>query len=171
MIVCLQVTFWLFFVLAIYSYFIYPFVLMLLPDRAVQEFEKTRPIPSMSIIVTVHNEERRIRDKLENLIDLPPYRGDVEIIVASDASSDNTDAIVSEYRDQGIGLVRNPEHDGKEAAQALAIDAANGEILVFSDVATMMRGDVLERISAHFSDPSVGAISSTDQFIDHGALL
>lgn len=166
--VVLQVCFWFLSLFGIYSYLIYPLLLRLLPSREPNICDADGSVPSMTIIVTARNEETSIRTKLDNLFNLQAYAGDLEILVVSDASSDKTDSIVAEYSDRGVVLVRNASHDGKEAAQALAIDAAKGEILVFSDVATSMRGNVLTRIATHFDDPSIGALSSTDRFVDRG---
>jgi glycosyltransferase involved in cell wall biosynthesis len=159
--------FWLLAILSVYSYFLYPIILRLLPARADStQIGDAGQWPSLSVIVTARNEANRIRDKVENLLELPPYPGALEIIVASDASTDGTDEIVRDFADRGVRLLRNPNHEGKEAAQAMAIRDAKGEILVFTDVATLMRGDVLERVAHQFADPRVGAISSTDQFVD-----
>jgi glycosyltransferase involved in cell wall biosynthesis len=162
----LQIGFWLLVLLGTYSLLVYPLVLLLSPARA-SDPARLRGWPSMSIIITVRNEEKRIRDKLRNVLSLEDYPGDVEVIVASDASDDATDDICREFAEQGVVLVRNPKHDGKEAAQELAIKSAIGEILVFSDVATSMKDDVLKRIALHFSDAAVGAISSKDRFLDN----
>lgn len=159
--------FWLLGLLAVYSYFGYPLLLLMLPSRrsAPRASHRFAEKPSVTLIITAHNEAARIRAKIENVLMLPAYPGELEFIVASDASTDGTDDIVREFQDRGVRLLSNPHHDGKEAAQALAIEAARGDILVFSDVATRMEGDVFSRIAAHFADPAVGALSSTDQFI------
>jgi len=165
--ILLAYLFWVLTIAGLYSYFLYPIVLSLIPSRRASTFAVSgRSTPSLSVIITAHNEQARIRAKLENILSLSPYPGELQIIVASDASSDDTDEIAKEYEARGVQLVRNPNHEGKEAAQALAIQAARGEILVFSDVSTSMEGDVLERVADHFRDPRVGAISSTDRFLD-----
>ena len=163
----LQVCFWLLLLMACYSYFIYPLVLWLLPaGRETSALLADAKWPPISIIVTAHNEQAGIGAKIDNLLALPPYAGSLEIIVASDASVDRTDDIVAEYTDRGVKLVRNDRHEGKEAAQALAIHEAQGDLLVFTDVSTSMQGNVLQKIEQHFRDPGVGALSSVDQFVD-----
>ena len=59
-------------------------------------------------------------------------RNQLDIIVASDCSTDETDAIVQSYESTGVRLIRSPQRNGKEAAQKLAVQAASGEILIFS---------------------------------------
>ena len=122
--------------------------------------------PSVSFVITAYNEEARIKEKIENSLhqQYPPER--LEIVVASDCSSDRTDDIVRSYAALGVRLVRAQERRGKEAAQQLAVSQTNGEILVFSDVATTLPPQGIANIVKSFSDPTVGCVSSVDQFVD-----
>ena len=119
----------------------------------------------MSFIITAHNEAARIEDKLQNTL-AQDYPADaLEIIVASDCSTDGTDAIVAAYSPR-VRLVRATERRGKEAAQQLALQSASGEILIFSDVATALDRDGVATMVANFADPTVGCVSSIDRFVD-----
>lgn len=162
--------FWLFGIAAIYSYFIYPLVLRVLVAKAgvknhAAATGDVTAVPSVSLIVTAYNEEARIRAKIENSLQLAFADAAFEIIIASDCSEDATDAIVREYAPRNVRLVRAPERLGKEHAQQCAIKEAIGEILVFSDVATEIPADAIQKLVAYFSDPGVGAVSSEDRFI------
>lgn len=150
---------------ALFSYFLYPVVISLLPARKTSTGTRYQSgtSPKVSLIVTAHNEAGRIRDKLENCLKLE--YDELEIIIASDASSDETDSIVREYEARGVKLARAEERKGKEYAQFQAIKAAAGDILVFSDVATSIPQDAIGRMVAYFDDPAVGAVSSEDRFI------
>ncbi|MFV9645052.1 MAG: glycosyltransferase family 2 protein [Desulfobacterales bacterium] len=123
-------------------------------------------LPSVSFIITAYNEEKRIKQKIENSLTQDYPKEKLEIIIASDCSSDKTDEIVRSFEDKGIKLVRAPERKGKENAQKHAVDAASGEILVFSDVATILRPNAITNIVKNFSDPTIGCVSSEDKFID-----
>ena len=128
--------------------------------------------PPVSFIITAYNEEARIAKKIENSLELSYHPADqLEIIVASDCSNDTTDQIVQSYAERGVKLVRSPERKGKEHAQMHAVRAAAGTILVFSDVATILKADAIERIVKNFDDPSVGCVSSEDRFIDRNGLV
>ncbi len=157
--------FWLLVLGGAYSYFIYPLALAvlreLIPVR-VAPIGSARPV-SMTLVITAYNEERRIRDKLENALSLD-YPG-LEIIIASDCSSDRTDEIVREYTDRRVRLVRAPERLGKENAQGCAIREATGDVIVFSDVATRIETDALRKLAAYFEEATIGAVSSEDRFI------
>jgi len=156
-------------ILCVYSYFIYPLLLKLLPVRKASDDldPENFDLPKLSLIITVHNEAARIGEKLENtcLLDYPEDR--LEVIVASDFSTDETETIVESYADKGVRLVRADERKGKEYAQLCAIRTATGEILVFSDVATRIPVGALKLLAARFVDPQVGALSSEDQFISN----
>ena len=150
-----------------YSYFLYPLILKFAPARKAREAVASGAMtyPALSLIITVHNEEERIHEKLENtlLIDYP--KNLLEIIVASDCSTDSTDSIVESFGDRGVRLVRAEDRKGKEYAQLCAIRKASGDILVFSDVSTHIPADALRILALQFDDPRIGALSSEDRFI------
>ncbi len=165
--------FWLALTGCIYSYALYPLILQFFMEKpkasdldgALQNW------PGISHIITVHNEAGRIRQKLENALAMA-YPGDMEILVASDGSTDATNTIVAEYADKGVRLIDVKDHKGKENAQLQGIRRAQGEILVFSDVATRMEEQAFCQVVRYFSDPQVGAASSEDRFISQdGAIV
>jgi glycosyltransferase involved in cell wall biosynthesis len=152
----------------VYTYFGYPAVLCL-----ISLFRKHKDVqgdkvfhPRVTLIITAHNEDKRIDRKIQNTLEIDYPRDKLKVLVASDASTDATDEIVNRYVTKGIGLVRAPQRMGKEFAQKCAIEKATGEIIVFSDVATMIRQDGISKIVSNFADPTVGCVSSEDRFID-----
>lgn len=175
----LEFIFWFSVLIIFYAYFGYPLCLVTIiayrkvkgwftksAASASSPIPSTVSLPSVTLIITAYNEERRIEDKIENSLALDYPRDRLEIIVASDCSSDSTDAIVKTYDAHGVKLVRSPERGGKENAQKHAVDVAAGEILVFSDVATILEPDGLANIVRNFINPDVGCVSSVDRFID-----
>ena len=165
----MEILFYIAAFLSIYSYFLYPLLLKLIPMRQVNSCtaEEAVNLPSLSLIITVHNEAGRIREKLENSLPVDYPADLLEIIVASDFSTDETDAIVESYAEKGVRLVRADQRKGKEYAQLCAINASKGEILVFSDVATQIPADALRLLATRFANPEVGALSSEDRFISN----
>lgn len=162
----LEFLFWFFALGSVFSYFIYPLILKLLAQtrQAVVAQEPPKPL-FLSLIVTAYNEEARIREKIENTLSVKFDAARLELIVASDCSDDATDDIVREYAHRGVRLVRAAERLGKENAQKAAIDEARGDVIVFSDVATRIPEDALEKLEVYFQDPAIGAVSSEDRFI------
>ncbi len=161
-----------------YAYFGYPLLLLLFASwRPIELKIREKPTdntPLLSIIITVRNEERVIRQKLEQTLPLS-YAGEsiasgllsgqkkVQLIVASDASSDATDSIVSEFFPAGVELVRLEERGGKEKAQKAAIQKARGVIIVFTDAKIRLNQDALDCFRRYFTNPEVGAVSSIDR--------
>jgi len=158
----------LFFLMAlglVYSYAIYPLILKRTSQRHQLRIDTNAELPALTLIVTAHNEEKRLREKIENSLTLDYPKDRLEIIVASDCSSDATDSIAQEYIAQGVKLVRADQHLGKEYAQLCAIRESVHDILVFSDVATQIPTEALRVLAGYFSDEKIGAVSSEDRFI------
>lgn len=141
-------------------------MLILLSKIRNRPVTKGNIVPNVSFIITAYNEEKRIQEKIEDTLKQDYPKDRIEIIIASDCSDDHTDEIVKSYESQGVRLVRATERLGKEATQKLAIDTAKGEILVFSDVATMLSSNGVKNIVRNFNDPTVGCVSSVDRFVD-----
>jgi glycosyltransferase involved in cell wall biosynthesis len=161
----MAVVFWGSVALVVYAYLGYPVALAAISLFRNRPVRKQKIAPRVSFIITAHNEEGRIRAKIDNTL-AQDYPADaLEVIVASDCSSDRTDQIVSAYAPR-VRLARAPERRGKEAAQQVALASASGEVVIFSDVATALAPDGVSRMVANFADPTVGCVSSVDRFID-----
>jgi hypothetical protein len=161
----LEILFWTGGFIAVYSYLLYPILLRALQRAPSPASVSSAPLPRLTVIITARNEQKRIAEKLENTLalDYPPEL--LEVLVASDASTDATDDMVRGFAGRGVQLVRAPENKGKEHAQWLAIQAAQGSILVFTDTATRLRANSLRLLEEDFRDPEVGAVSSEDELI------
>lgn len=162
----LEVWLWLSLTLTVYAYAGYPMILAVLALIGTKPIRKAEITPSVTFVITAYNEENRIDDKLRNTLEIDYPKECFEVLVASDCSTDKTDEIVASYQEQGIKLIRASERKGKEAAQKLAVQAAIGEILVFSDVATILPESAVRNIVKNFYDETVGCVSSVDRFID-----
>lgn len=159
------IIFWLSVGVVLYAYAGYPLLLLALSGVRSRTVRKGPAQPPVSFIITAHNEQLRIREKLENTLQLAYPRDKLQIIVASDCSTDGTDAIVRSFALHGIQLVRLPQRKGKESAQKHALGDALGEIVVFSDVATSLDPLAVHRLVENFADSSVGCVSSVDRVI------
>jgi len=90
------VVFWTALGVVIYVYVVFPVVLFVLAKRVPRPVRKAPITPSVTMIIAAYNEEAVIAQKLENTLplDYPPAL--LEILVASDGSTDRTNAIVSQ---------------------------------------------------------------------------
>jgi cellulose synthase/poly-beta-1,6-N-acetylglucosamine synthase-like glycosyltransferase len=119
---------------------------------------RQQPItPSVSIIVAAYNEEAVIKEKLKNLFALEYPSDRLEIIVASDGSSDRTVTIVREHVSEHVLLLALPRR-GKIHALKDAVAQAQGDILVFSDANTLMDRHAVSMLVRNFADPDVGGV-------------
>lgn len=158
-------SFWFSVFLVVFTYFGYPLTLVLLTKLDFKRVQKKRNTPLLTLVITACNEEKRIREKLENTRNIDYSAEKLQVIVASDGSNDATNAIVLEYEDLGVELLALPERQGKENAQKEAVSHAKGEIIVFSDVATRIEPHGLKEMVANFADPTVGCVSSVDRVL------
>jgi len=162
----LPLFFWLFLLGIFYAYFGYPISLILIKKvRQRETLREEHHEKSVTLIITAFNEEKRIREKLENSLALEYPKDKLQILVASDGSTDATNDIVRSYADKGVELLKVVKRGGKENAQKEAMEHARGEIIVFSDVATILEPQGLREIVSNFADPSVGCVSSEDRLI------
>ena len=161
----LEFILWLSITLAIFAYFGYPGTLKLLTTVHKKQLVREQITPHVSLIITAYNEEVRIKEKLENTMKLDYPRDKLQVIVASDGSTDRTPEIVMGYFDRCVELLEVPERKGKENAQAQAVKVAKGEILIFSDTATLLDPNGLKEIVSNFADPYIGCVSSEDRMI------
>jgi cellulose synthase/poly-beta-1,6-N-acetylglucosamine synthase-like glycosyltransferase len=126
---------------------------------------RTRPVrkrdyePTVTLVVAAHNEEGVIERRLENLLALDYPRDNLEIVVASDASSDRTDELVEAIaaRDSRVRLLRC-QRGGKVAAQNGAVRATQGEILAFTDANAQWKPDALRQLVRNFADEDVAYV-------------
>lgn len=114
--------------------------------------------PTVTLIVAAYNEERCIAQKLENALALDYPRERLEIIVASDGSTDRTHEVVESFSDRGVTLRAFPRI-GKTGIQNQAAKVATGEILVFSDANGFYRPDAIRKLVRNFADAAVACVS------------
>jgi cellulose synthase/poly-beta-1,6-N-acetylglucosamine synthase-like glycosyltransferase len=116
--------------------------------------------PSVSVVVAAHNESDVIERRVRNLLDLDYPRERIEVVVASDASTDGTDEVVERLaaEDARVKLVRC-ERGGKVAAQNRGVGESTGEIVAFSDANALWQRDALRKLVRSFADPAVGYVT------------
>jgi cellulose synthase/poly-beta-1,6-N-acetylglucosamine synthase-like glycosyltransferase len=161
-----EIVFWLSAAALFYTYVGYPLLLVVLSRLRARPVRRADFNPKVTIIITAYNEERDLAQKLENTLLLDYPQDSLEIIVASDCSSDRTDEIVRGFAGRGVRLHRQPERLGKTAAQNAAVEQASGEIILFSDATTHYQRDVLRALLPNFADPSVGCVSGQVVYTD-----
>ena len=145
--------------LAGYCAVVYP-ALLALAARSRRRPWVQQPIqPRVTVIIPARNEAAVIARKLDNLL-AADYPADLfEVLVASDCSTDDTDAIVGSYAPR-VRLIRAATRSGKQVCLNLAAAQACGEVLLFTDAASFLAPNAISLLVRHFADPSIGAVSS-----------
>jgi cellulose synthase/poly-beta-1,6-N-acetylglucosamine synthase-like glycosyltransferase len=164
-----KVLFWAAAAALAYAYVGYAALVWLVSRLRPREVRRGRVEPTVSVVITAYNEERDLASKLENTLALDYPSEKLEIIVASDCSSDGTDEIARRYAARGVRLHRQPERLGKTAAQNAAVELARGDVLLFSDATTLYQRDVLRAMAPNFADPSVGCVAGKLIYVDPAA--
>ena len=114
-------------------------------------------LPSITVLLTVHNEAAVIRTRIENILqcEYPPER--LSVVVASDGSTDDTNTIIRSFCDRGVRLHESPGL-GKTATQNTAINTISSELIVFTDADVTFEPVFLNIIARKFQVPTVGAV-------------
>ena len=127
---------------------------------------RTRPVrrdegaePSVVVVVAAHNEETVIERRLDNLLALDYPADRLEIVVASDASTDATNGLVDAVaaREPRVRLI-DCERGGKVAAQDRAVRETESDVVAFSDANATWAPDALRRLVANLADPAVAYV-------------
>jgi cellulose synthase/poly-beta-1,6-N-acetylglucosamine synthase-like glycosyltransferase len=163
----LEIAFWLSAGLIVYTHVGYPLVLWAL-SKLKRTYVQIQPTAdsrqsTVSVIVAAHNEEAVIERRVQNLLQLDYPRDKLEVIVASDGSSDAT---AERAREAGADLVLDLPRGGKIRAQDAGVDSASGEIVAFSDANAVWEPDALAGLVAPFADPKVGYVCGQVRFVD-----
>ncbi len=154
-----QLLFWSAAVMLAYTYLGYPLLISVSARLGGRPHRKAVLNPGVSILVVVHNEASRIRQRIENLLALDYDTSRLEIVIASDASNDATVELTAGYREEGVRVVTFDQHRGKPAVLNDLVPHLKGEIVVLMDVRQRVESDALHKLVDNFADPDVGAVS------------
>ncbi|HCC23191.1 TPA: hypothetical protein DF272_03365 [Candidatus Falkowbacteria bacterium] len=156
--------FWFSLAAIVAGYILYPLFLwaLLLTVRPKKTFQNH--FPSLSIIVACHNEEQNIDDRITNIFASNYPMEKIEILIASDGSTDNTAAAVKKWQNWNVKVL-DLTRRGRASTHNEAAKHATGEILVFTDAATVYDQNCLRYLAEPYADESVGAVSGV--LIDH----
>jgi cellulose synthase/poly-beta-1,6-N-acetylglucosamine synthase-like glycosyltransferase len=151
--------------LLLYTYVVFSLLLLLRATFFKKPYESREIFPSVSMIIAAYNEAQSIESKIQNSLALDYPKDKFELIIASDGSEDETNAIVSRYPEAKLlALPRG----GKHLALNAAVAEAKGEILVFSDANSIYAPDAIKELVRHFADEQVGGAAGDQRYIKEG---
>ncbi len=160
------IVFWVCVALIVYTYAGYPVVLWILASFTRHSLPPPSDHLRVTVLITAHNETFSIEEKLLNTLSLDYPSDRLQIIVVSDGSTDATETIVKRFSSKGVELIEIPIQAGKTHAQNIGVQAANGDVVVFSDATTAYNSDALRVIVGNYSNPLVGAVSGRYLYIN-----
>ena len=173
MIIAAEIVLWVSIGLILFSYGIYPILIMAL-SRLFGRQVSTKPfsqgeLPTVSLLVSALNEQDVIAARIENNL-AQTYPADrLQIVVASDGSTDRTAEIVQAYEARFPGRVRlidSKERRGKATVLSETLPFVSGDIVVLSDANTMFEREAISRLVRWFRDDSIGVVCGKLVLID-----
>lgn len=119
--------------------------------------------PTVSILIPARNEESVLGRLLHRITELTYPKDKMEVIVIDDASTDNTGRIAEEFSEtydyfKVVHRNLSSGEKGKSITLNEGLKHANGEIVICFDADYYPQADILEKLTAFFVDPEVGAV-------------
>jgi len=146
----------------LHSYVTYPLFWLVFrrskPARS-EENERETSLKKVSVIVAAHNEESHIERRVQNLLDCDYPHDLMEIIIASDGSTDLTASLVRGLSaTTSLRLLDYPVRRGKVSVLNDACQEATGDVLVFSDANVDFHPQAIRELMRALGAPGIGCV-------------
>jgi cellulose synthase/poly-beta-1,6-N-acetylglucosamine synthase-like glycosyltransferase len=147
--------------LVFYTYGLYALLVWIasrgMPLRPPAE-KNDEDLPTIAVLIAAHNEESVIEERIRNVLALDYPREKLELIIASDGSSDRTTKIANRYVSQGVRVMDYPRRRGKMTVLNTTVAELSAEIIVLSDANTFFDRQAARKLVRWFADSSIGAV-------------
>ncbi len=155
------VVFWVLVFIVIYTYFLYLLILVLLKQVLKKPINKKEYSPTVSILISAHNEEDNIENKINNLLAINYPKDKVEILLGSDGSTDKTNEILEKVSKSNSNIKSFiwSEQRGKASIINELVKNVKGEILIFNDTRQTIEKNAIKELVNNFNDEKVGCVS------------
>lgn len=152
--------FWIGIFLIAYSYVIYPALLWIisktLKKEVVTEY-KEENLPTLTLFISAYNEEKYVKEKVENSQQLIYPKDKLKQVWLTDGSTDQTNELLANY--PHIKIYHNAERKGKTNAINRGMQFVDTELVVFSDANTLLNPEALLNIARKFENKKVGCVA------------
>jgi cellulose synthase/poly-beta-1,6-N-acetylglucosamine synthase-like glycosyltransferase len=156
----IELLFWLSAATIVYVYVGYPILLTALRGLRNRPVRKQPIEPRVTVLVAAYNEASVIERKIRNTLALDYPQDRLELVIASDGSTDGTETIAAGLADgEKVRLIAFPHNRGKLATLNDTVPLVKGEIVAFSDASSMLASDALRNLVSSFAVSEVGAVS------------
>ncbi len=181
MVTVLSIVLWTSLAGVLYSYVGYPllvFIISRIVRRGVSNAERRvcgsgelaeTELPTVTVLIAAFNAGEHIRERIQNLLacDYPPER--LQILIASDGSTDDTERLVRELNRANVSVIPFQQRRGKAGTLVAAVEYVTSQVIVFTDASTQFETMAIRRLAEHFVDPAIGIVSGKVAILDeHG---
>jgi cellulose synthase/poly-beta-1,6-N-acetylglucosamine synthase-like glycosyltransferase len=155
--------FWTSVLLLAHSYMFYPAFMYVLSRRKKVNsliFTERDNLPSVSVIISVYNEENSIEQRIHNIF-LSTYPGDkMDVWIGSDGSTDNTPHLLATLQKQypRLHCIIFDKRRGKGNVLNDIIPHPTGKILLFSDAKVLFAPQTIYQLVKHFHNSDIGIV-------------
>jgi len=159
--------FWICIFLIFHSYIFFPIILKAITGSKHANknvYNKgSDELPRVNILMAVYNEEAVIREKLDSVLASDYPLGKIKLLIGSDASTDNTDSIIGEYRNNHPGTVELTIFEGRTGKPEIInrlSKVANDEVFIITDANVMFDKSAIYELVKHFKNNKIGLVDS-----------
>lgn len=119
--------------------------------------------PRITFIIPTYNEEKVIKNKIENTLSLDYPKEQLDIVIIDDASTDETVRIVQTFDKKLVSIFTKPTRSGKANSVNIGVSKTTSDYVVVSDADVSINRESLRMMMRHFIDPKVGAVSGLNE--------
>ncbi len=161
-----QIVFWVAVLAMFHSYVVFPVLVRIIsstkkPNEVVfRQFDEN--LPHVSVIMSVYNEERIIRQKIESVFNTSYPKDRLQVLVGSDASIDNTHHLLQELSAKFPNLKLHffVERSGKPNVINQLVEKATTELIILTDASGIFEKDTIFQMVKHYKNPEISLVGA-----------
>lgn len=155
--------------LMVYSYVLYPLLMLRLSRNKHLDKPKLDNPPMVSVITAVYNEENVLNEKIQTLRDLDYPKHKLHIYFGSDNSTDRSNQMLSQFAEEqdNVTFIPFKKRQGKIGIiNKLGIMALeehgqkSDHILFYNDANVMLTPEIMRTMMRHFNDASIALVDA-----------
>ncbi|MCC6509020.1 MAG: glycosyltransferase family 2 protein [Pirellulaceae bacterium] len=123
-------------------------------------------LPNVTVLIAAYNAGEQIRQRIQNLLDCDYPAERLQILIASDGSSDDTVRLVCEFGQANVSVVPFEQRRGKTCTLVAAVENVSSEVIVLTDASTQFETMAIRRLAKHFVDPAIGIVAGKVAILD-----
>ncbi len=157
-----QIIFWLTLLLILHSYMVYPWLLQVLSAKKKENeiFYGEDELPGVTVLMSVFNEEKILARKLDSILSSDYPTEKLKIIVGSDASTDQTNAILRAYQDKYPVVSAHifDKRQGKPGIINRLVEQTEDELIIMTDAKVIFHKETVRTLIRHFKNEEIGIV-------------